>query len=382
MGQKKIVVLIDWYLPGYKAGGPIQSVANMVQHLKTDFDISVITTDTDLHETTSYSTVESNKWTTAPDGTRTYYFSKSALNFGNLKKIILGERADFIYINSLFSVNFTILPLIIRKLFLPNRKVVLAPRGMLGKGALNIKPGKKKIFLLASRMFGLFKNITWHASTVLEKDEIRKAFGYNAKVITAVNLTSSRKLEFISKAKEVNQCRLVFISRIASKKNILPVLRALYTLPDSMKVQFDIYGPIDEAEYWQQCETLIQQAPGNIKINYKGPVENSAVHSVLSNYHFSVLYTQHENFGHSIIEGMAAGCPAIISDQTPWRNLSAQKAGWDVPVNDEKALQPVFTEACLMNQHTYDEWSRSALTFASGIINDETALIANRSLFQ
>ncbi|MEP7262900.1 MAG: glycosyltransferase [Bacteroidota bacterium] len=382
MGQKKIVVLIDWYLPGYKAGGPIQSVANIVQHLKTDYDIAVITTDTDLHETTSYSAVESNKWTVAPDGTRTYYFSKSALNFGNLKKIILGERADFIYINSLFSVNFTILPLLIRKLFLPNRKVVLAPRGMLGKGALNIKPGKKKIFLSASRLFGLFKNITWHASTILEEEEIKSAFGSNSKVITAVNLTSSRTLQFISKPKEVNQCKLVFISRIASKKNILPVLRALYRLPDSMNVDFDIYGPIDEADYWKQCEAVIQQAPGNIKINYKGPVENAQVHDVLTNYHFSVLYTQHENFGHSIIEGMAAGCPAIISDQTPWRNLAEQNAGWDVPVDNEKALQPVFTEACLMNQNTYDEWSRAALTFASGIINDEKALTANKSLFQ
>ena len=86
---------------------------------------------------------------------------------------MLKEQADVIYLNSLFSVFFTIYPLLIRKRFMPSRKTVLAPRGMLGKGALHIKPLKKKLFLLASRVTGIYKNITWHASTDLEKQEVR-----------------------------------------------------------------------------------------------------------------------------------------------------------------------------------------------------------------
>jgi len=27
--KKKILVFIDWYLPGYKAGGPVRSMANI-----------------------------------------------------------------------------------------------------------------------------------------------------------------------------------------------------------------------------------------------------------------------------------------------------------------------------------------------------------------
>jgi hypothetical protein len=34
MTKKKILVFVDWYLPGYKAGGQIRSVASMVGHLK------------------------------------------------------------------------------------------------------------------------------------------------------------------------------------------------------------------------------------------------------------------------------------------------------------------------------------------------------------
>ena len=74
--KKKIVVLIDWYLPGYKAGGPIQSVANIVARLKGDFDFAIITDDTDANETKPYPNIKSNEWNVLADGTRVYYFSQ------------------------------------------------------------------------------------------------------------------------------------------------------------------------------------------------------------------------------------------------------------------------------------------------------------------
>jgi glycosyltransferase involved in cell wall biosynthesis len=382
VSRKKIVILIDWYLPGYKAGGPIQSVVNIVQRLKKDFDFAIITSNSDLSEEQPYSTVQSDIWTTAPDGTRTYYLSKPNLTYKKLKELLLNERADFIYINSLFSVYFTIIPLLIRKQILPYRKVILAPRGMLGEGSLKIKPTKKKLFLFTSKLIGLFKNITWQASTAMEEAEIKKAFSKTSKVITAVDLPTPQNLQFYPRIKEDNKCRLVFISRIATKKNLLPVFHALFSLKNSMEVILDIYGPIDEAEYWSQCEAVIRQAPANIKISYKGSVEYSKVAELFRQYHFSVLYTMHENFGHSIIEGMAAGCPAILSDQTPWRELQQLKAGWDLPLSNDEALQQTLTQCCEMKQSVYDEWSRGALTFASAVINDEKALMANRSLFQ
>ena len=43
MQKKKILVFIDWYLPGYRAGGPIQSIANLVNHLDDELDISIVT---------------------------------------------------------------------------------------------------------------------------------------------------------------------------------------------------------------------------------------------------------------------------------------------------------------------------------------------------
>lgn len=381
MSHKKVLVLIDWYLPGYKAGGPIQSVANIISHLKNELDFAIITANTDLHETTPYPNIKSNEWNILPDGTRVYYFSKENQNLNALKKIILAEQADVIYLNSLFSVFFTIYPLYIRKKFLPSRKTVLAPRGMLGKGALNIKPVKKKIFLLASRISGLYKNILWHASTELEAGEIKKYYGKSARVKTAVNLSAARNLTFTGREKKINEVNFVFISRISPKKNLLSTIKALQQLPNRLKITFDIYGPVDDPSYWQLCLTAINETRINSQINYLGSIENDKVVKMLSKYHFSILYTQHENFGHAIIESMAAGCPVIISDQTPWRNLEQLRCGWDVSIKDEKRLLTVLQKCCEMNQHEYDEWSKQALTFVSSVINNKDALKNNKELF-
>ena len=51
MRKKKILIVIDWFLPAYKAGGPIQSVANMANHLKNEFDFWIYTSNRDLNET-------------------------------------------------------------------------------------------------------------------------------------------------------------------------------------------------------------------------------------------------------------------------------------------------------------------------------------------
>ena len=37
------------------------------------------------------------------------------------------------------------------------------------------------------------------------------------------------------------------------------------------------------------------------------------------------FYLQHENFGHVIVESWQNGCPVLISENTPWKNLESQK---------------------------------------------------------
>ncbi len=379
--KKKIVVLVDWYLPGYKAGGPIQSVSNIVGHLKDEFEFCIITSDTDLHADEPYSTIRADEWNSRTDGSKVYYFSSANRSYRNLRKLMLEEQADVFYLNSLFSIFFTIYPLRIRNKNLPARRFVLAPRGMLGQGALNIKPLKKKLFLFVARLMNLYKGIRWHASSELEAIEIKKVFGSQAIVQTALNLTAPRIINFIPRKKTVGELRIVFISRIAYKKNLEGTLKILATLPSSCKINFDIFGPIEDPEYWSRCEEIIQQMPSHVSVKYGGSIVNDKVVSTLNNYHLSILLTFNENFGHSIVESLVAGCIVLLSDQTPWKNLATQKIGWDIPLSNEAEIKAALIETCLMDQNNFDQWSKSAQEYAKGIIHNPIAIEQNRLLF-
>ncbi len=60
--KKTILIFIDWFLPGYKAGGPIQSCAHLIEHLSDTFNFLVVTRDIDYSENKPYTTIKSNEW--------------------------------------------------------------------------------------------------------------------------------------------------------------------------------------------------------------------------------------------------------------------------------------------------------------------------------
>lgn len=381
-GRKKILVFVDWYLPGYKAGGQIRSVANMVAYMKDEFDFWIVTSDTDLHDDRPYEGIITDAWTNGPDGSNVIYLSEANRNYKSIKKVILEARADVIYLNSMFSKAFTLYPLLIRKRHLPVRKVVLAPRGMLGQGAIQIKSLKKKFFLLWARLTGLYRNIRWHASTLHEEAEIRRFFPRAEPVTVALDLSDPREISFKGREKRPGELRAVFLSRISPKKNLETTLRLLSSVSKNSRVVFDIYGPLEEPEYWKQCEERMRSMPANVSVHYKGVIKNEEVTKVLQGYHLSILLTLNENFGHSIIESMAAACPVLLSDQTPWRDLEAKKAGWDIPLSDEGAIMKALERMTGMGQHEFDEWSRYAFEYARNVIFNPHDIEQNRKLFR
>jgi glycosyltransferase involved in cell wall biosynthesis len=85
---------------------------------------------------------------------------------------------------------------------------------------------------------------------------------------------------------------------------------------------------------------------------------------VLLQSHFLLLPTAGENFGYVILEALAAGRPTLISDQTPWRGLSAQSAGWDLPLANRELWQEVIRKCVDMDQEQYKVLARGARRFA------------------
>lgn len=375
------MIFIDWYLPGYKAGGPIQSCANLVSHLKTFYDFSIVTRNTDFGETIPYLNVKSDEWVIIEEGIRVYYISGDKLNSSIIKNFLTADY-DALYLNSLFSIHFTLLPLWYNKGI---KKVIVAPRGMLGSGALAIKPFKKKLFLIVSKLFGLYSEITWHASTPIEADEIKEVFGRQIKIVEAVNLPPVKTLTYVSRTKQPGILKLFFLSRISPKKNLLTVFHFLKSINQKMMISFDIIGPIEDANYWNLCLKEIDSLKNsntNIKIEYVKAIENRDLLNRLLNYHCMILPTLNENFGHVILDSFAAGCPVIISDQTPWKNLTEKKLGWDLPLNGTDKFVGAIETIAAMNQETFNELSLNAFNEAVGFYTNKEIVAQNVRIFE
>lgn len=379
MTKKKVLIFIDWYLPGYKAGGPIQSVANLVEHLKDEFDFSIITRDTDYCENIPYKNIKSDEWNVLYDGVKIYYISQSNLTRSTIRDLIRKTDFDTVYLNGIYSVYFTLFPLLfLRKKH--RKQVVIASRGMLSEGSLSVKKIKKQFFIRASKVLSLFDDVIFHATTESEKNDILKHLGDKMKVKQAGNLPqklSGNKL-FVREKTEGN-LRLISIARVSPEKNLLYALKVLKNIKSD--VVFDIYGPVYDNVYWSECEKTIQNLPLNVKVNYKGSLQSSEVIDQLQKAHILFMPSTGENFGHIILQSFLSGCPVILSDQTPWRALKEKRVGWDIPLENMSVFVEAIESAARLSQEDYNVMSASAFEYANSYINDPHILSQNKDLF-
>jgi glycosyltransferase involved in cell wall biosynthesis len=377
--KKKILIMVDWFTPGYKAGGPIQSCHNIALALKNDYDIYILTTDTDHGDTEPYKNIEPDTWLTNIDPViNIYYARKKTLSFGQLAKEIHSLQADYVYLNHLFSPYFVLLPLWLKYASKIKGKVIVCPRGALYDSALSVKRYKKIPFLLLLKRMRVYKKVLFHATNSREKEAIEKYFP-GSQVIIANNLPKIDQKQYISCEKIAGKIKCVFIARIVAIKNLLFLLSALEKV--KAIVELTIIGPQEDEVYWEECKKRIEQLPDNISVEYAGTKQNSELSLILQQHHLFILPTTGENFGHSIFEALSAGRPVLISDQTPWLGLNSKKAGWDLPLNNISEFSKVIEESAGWDQHQFDEYGRGAWQYAHQFITNPDLIKEYHNLF-
>lgn len=363
--KTKILIFVDWYRPGYKAGGPIRSISNIVAHLNTEFDFFIVTRNTDYLETIPYSEVTSNKWNVV-DGAKVYYIASKKQRKSTIKQLIEDVQPDLIYCNSLYSPKFTLAPLKIAKKL--NIKTVLAVRGMLSPGSLSVKSHKKKIFIAFMKAMGWFDETLFHATSENEKKDIIAAFGNHSNIVVAQNLPEIIELPFQNKPKTENHLKMAFVGRIAPEKNTLYAIEVLKKCKHT--IELDLYGAIYNYEYYQLCKRAIKQLPNNIAVKYKGAINHSLLNAILRSYQVLYLPSTGENFGHSILEGMANSCVPLISTKTPWQNLASQKIGFDIDLDKPEQFSMTIDQLAEMNENEFNVMAKTAYAFVQTIMNN------------
>ena len=95
-------------MPGYLAGGPVQSINTLTKHLANDFNFKIISTDKDFKTSKPYDNIKSDEWNIF-DKREVFYISQKNLNKKYILHLISSTHHDVIYLNSLYSqsINFT-----------------------------------------------------------------------------------------------------------------------------------------------------------------------------------------------------------------------------------------------------------------------------------
>jgi glycosyltransferase involved in cell wall biosynthesis len=389
--RPRVLVLIDYYLPGFKAGGPLRSVGNLVEALGDELEFLIVTRDRDFDDQTSYPGVDAGTWVRCGRGL-VCYLPRWQVNWLGIWRVLRSAQHDVLYLNSVFSPVFTVGALLLRRFgLLASRPTIVAARGEFSPGALHLKRLKKRLFLIVAKRLGLYRGVIWQASSDLEREDIRSTISFSAKLYTAHHVVVAHPIvvapdllgrsipTWQPSAKQGGCTRVVFCSRISRKKNLAYALRVLRTV--SVPVEFDIIGPIDDAKYWKECETLIRSMPRHVRARHLGVLPNEQVHRVLSGYDLFFLPTLGENFGHAILEALSSGVPVLISDQTPWRSLRERGAGWDLPLEATVRFREAIEACAAMSPAEGAALRAGATLFARAVMEDDGPRALNRYLF-
>jgi glycosyltransferase involved in cell wall biosynthesis len=323
------LAFVDYYLPGYKCGGPAVSVSRRARALAGSVEFFVFTRDRDLGDEVAYEHATPDSWNEREEAT-VFYASPSHLGARDVLRAVREVSPNVIYLNSFFS-RFTRAVLCLRRAgLIKDVRIVIAPRGEFSQGALSLKSSKKRAYMNLAGIAGLYRGVDWHATSEDEQARIEAlAQGSHCTLEPEI---PPQPYSAVPAEKRSGHCRFVFVGRISRMKNLLYFVKALERTTGS--AEFVVYGPIEDKNYWNEVQKEASLLPENFVMSYRGPVPQSEVSSILTQGHVFVLPTLGENFCHAIAEALSVGLPCLISDRTPWNEIENQGAGWAVPLED------------------------------------------------
>lgn len=377
--KRKVLVFVSLYLPGFKGGGPIRTIANLVDSVGDSIDFDVVCLDRDLGDERPYPGIKMGGWQQVGKA-RVFYVQPGIRGATEIYRIIRSHDYECMYLNSFFHFQFSFLPLLFSKLLRKHGKILLAPRGEFSEGALGLNSFKKKVFLAFSKYSHLHHSVEWHATSKQEEIDINRIASRVRSVKFATNLPSVRDAGAFP-LRDVNlPLKVVMLGRVAPMKNVVGAIEILSYIKSNVK--FDLFGPREDQAYWKQCEDALLHLPGNIEFNYCGALSPEDVGPTLEQYDVFLLPTLGENFGHVIAEALTAGLPVVLSQNTPWRDMELKSLGFDIPLNDLPLFAKKIDFISTIPADDFMVWRKNIAAWARDNLKTRELIAQSAALFE
>ena len=155
-------------------------------------------------------------------------------------------------------------------------------------------------------------------------------------------------------------------------------------LGNDTEVKLEVYGPIEDDEYFDKCKRSLDES--SIEWKYRGAVSGKDVFKAFSANDVFLFPTMGENFGHVINEALCAGCPVITSDRTPWNDLSGHGAGFSLSLPGTECDYHEWTDALKhyaeMSADEFAQVSENCISYIRSKIDIDSLKAAYRDMFE
>ncbi len=313
----KILHVVPTYLPATRYGGPIYSVHGLCSALAADgMSVSVYTTSVDGLKN---SDVEHGR-VYLKDNVQVVYFESKYLRriyySTGLERALRNNIRDFdlLHLHSIFLYPTNIAARIAKRHHIP---YVLSPRGMLEKSLIKSKSSLiKKAWLAMIERKTIESASLIHLTSDRESRELDKfSYAFPGRVIIP-NGVSEALFENDLKSTRTNRFQLLFLGRVNWKKQIDRIIESLKFIDFEINV---VIAGNDEDGYRLTLEKLITELgldkDEKITINFTGEVDPVQKKKLYLNSDAMLLPSKSENFGNTVIEAMAMGCPVIVTPE-------------------------------------------------------------------
>ncbi|WP_144008748.1 glycosyltransferase family 4 protein [Enemella evansiae] len=307
----RLIIAAGPFFPARTGGGPVKSLMALAVGISQRGDeVTVLAADRDAGDPGPY---PEHRRFSAPRVTVDYIPSGSrADQLIGIVRTLWGKENYTLYVNSLFSPTFGMLPLLLARLRLTRpHRVVLATRGQFMRNALAHHARRKQLFLPFIRGV-LFRGIDlFHVTSQDERQELR-SWAPAERIRFIPNTRLSRDAE----TRNAEPGHLTYVGRVVPIKNVHVIFEAL-TRADR-PLTLTVVGPEEDPDYAALCRAREAALPNNVTVEWRGTLDGEQIAEELSRTEVFVHPTQGENFGHAIAEALEAGCPVVIGVRTPW----------------------------------------------------------------
>jgi glycosyltransferase involved in cell wall biosynthesis len=215
-----------------------------------------------------------------------------------------------------------------------NQPMVISPRGMMSEWSWQHRRWKKWLASNLVHPGALIAARGWHATSSNEADDIRRR-GFRQPICIAPNGVEQPTLEEQARSREAwtqlcptlaGRRVALFYSRFHSKKRLLELIGLWNdTAPKDWLL---LIAGIPQEYSVEEVTDYVRRHSSESRILVIDGSDRPPPYGVASLF---LLPSHTENFGMVIAEAMAWGVPVLVTDTTPWTEVSKQDVGWCVP---------------------------------------------------